>query len=111
MTEGVRRLLYDFHRLLTPSTACGRSPSLEEGGLWGGKIESLQNIGGRAMRAPTILRKKGTAHYAAVPVGARIARPRFVQYSLFAQLLSQNQEIHLFFHLQKGLFSPPSGGE
>ena len=22
-----------FHRLLTPSTACGRSPSLEEGGL------------------------------------------------------------------------------
>ena len=33
---------------------------------------------GRAMRAPTILRKKVTAHYAAVPVGARIARPRFV---------------------------------
>ena len=63
------------------------------------------------MRAPTILRKKVTAHYAAVPVGARIARPRFVQYSLFAQLLSQNQEIHLFFHLQKGLFSPLSGGE
>ena len=61
------------------------------------------------MRAPTILRKKGTAHYAAVPVGARIARPRFVQYSLFAQLLSKNQEIHLFFHLQKGLFSPLRG--
>ena len=38
------------------------------------------------MRAPTMLRKKGTAHYAAVPVGARIARPRFVQHSLFAQL-------------------------
>ena len=26
-----------FHRLITPSTACGRSPSLEEGGLWIGK--------------------------------------------------------------------------
>ena len=25
---------YSFHRLRTPSTACGRSPSLEEGGLW-----------------------------------------------------------------------------
>ena len=24
---------YSFHRLRTPSTACGRSPSLEEGGL------------------------------------------------------------------------------
>ena len=40
---------------------------------------------GRAMRAPTMLRKKVMAHYAAVPVGARIARPRFVQHSLFAQ--------------------------
>ena len=39
------------------------------------------------MRAPTMLRKKGTAYYAAVPVGARIARPRFVQNLLFAQLL------------------------
>ena len=39
------------------------------------------------MRAPTMLRKKATAHYAAVPVGARIARPRFVQHSLFALLL------------------------
>ena len=28
-----------------------RSPSLEEGGLWGGKIESWRNIGGRALRA------------------------------------------------------------
>ena len=37
------------------------------------------------MRAPTMLRKKGTAHYAAVSVGARIARPRFVQHSIFAQ--------------------------
>ena len=26
---------YSSHRLRTPSTACGRSPSLEEGGLWG----------------------------------------------------------------------------
>ena len=34
------------------------------------------------MRVPTMLRKKGTVHYAAVPVGARIARPRFVQHSL-----------------------------
>ena len=25
--------VYSFHRLITPSTACGRSPSLEEGGL------------------------------------------------------------------------------
>ena len=38
------------------------------------------------MRAPTMLQKKGTAHYAAVPVGARIARLRFVQHLLFAQL-------------------------
>jgi len=30
------------------------------------------------MRAPTMLQKKVTVHYAAVPVGARIARPRFV---------------------------------
>ena len=60
------------------------------------------------MRAPTMLRKKVTAHYAAVPVGARIARPRFVQNLLFAQLL-QNQEIQLFFHLRKGLFSPFGG--
>ena len=29
--------------------------------------------------------EKGTVHYDAVPVGARIARPRFVQHSLFAQ--------------------------
>ena len=39
------------------------------------------------MRAPTMLRKKGTAHYAAVPVGARIARPlsEFVQNFEFAR--------------------------
>ena len=28
---------YSFHRLRTPSTACGRSPSLEEGGLGGSR--------------------------------------------------------------------------
>ena len=28
---------YSFHRLQTPSTACGRSPSLEEGGLGGSR--------------------------------------------------------------------------
>ena len=40
------------------------------------------------MRAPTMLRKKASAHCTAVPVGARIARPRFVQNLLFAQLLN-----------------------
>ena len=40
------------------------------------------------MRAPTTLRKKKQLHHCtAVPVGARIARPRFVQNLLFAQLL------------------------
>ena len=29
-----------FHRLRTPSTACGRSPSLEEGGLGGIRVRS-----------------------------------------------------------------------
>ncbi len=84
-----------FHRLITPSTACGRSPSLEEGGLWGGKSEGLNNIGGRAMRAPTTRRKIATVRCVCnaglhhcngqmylqpsvappSPVGARIARP------------------------------------
>ena len=79
----------------TPSTACGRSPSLEEGGLRRGKIESLQNVGGRAMRAPTTWREIATVrcvcnaglHHcngqmylqptvsSSYPVGARIARP------------------------------------
>jgi len=40
---------------------------------------------GRAMRAPTTLRKKATTHDAAVPVGARIARPHFMPNLLFAQ--------------------------
>jgi len=40
---------------------------------------------GRAMHAPTTLRKKAIAHDAAVPVGARIARPRFMPNLLFAQ--------------------------
>ena len=31
------------------------------------------------MRAPTTLQENATAHYVAAPVGARIARPRFVQ--------------------------------
>ena len=49
----------------TPSTACGRSPSLEEGGLRRGKIESLQNVGGRAKghrgdrKAPISNRRQG----------------------------------------------------
>ena len=34
--------VYSFHRLKTPSTACGRSPSLEEGGL--GASRSLSKI-------------------------------------------------------------------
>ena len=79
----------------TPSTACGRSPSLEEGGLRRGKIESLQNVGGRAMRAPTTWREIATVRCVCnaglhhcngqmylqpsvappSPVGARIARP------------------------------------
>ena len=50
-----------FHRWKTPSTACGRSPSLKEGGLGGEEIERLQNVGGRAMRAPTTRRKIATA--------------------------------------------------
>ena len=36
------------YELLPPPA--GRSPSLEEGGLRGRKIESRQNVGGRAMR-------------------------------------------------------------
>ena len=46
-----------------------------------------------------------------VPVGARIARPRFVQNLLFAQLLL-NRKIKKFsdsFICAKG-YSPPSGG-
>ena len=31
---------------LTPSTACGRSPSLEEGGLWGGKSRVCRTSAG-----------------------------------------------------------------
>ena len=31
---------YFFHRLLTPSTACGRSPSLEEGGLGAAPVKA-----------------------------------------------------------------------
>ena len=45
------------------------------------------------MRAPTMLRKKVTVHYAAVPVGARIARPRFV---LDDWILSANERIAEF---------------
>ena len=44
-------------------------------------------INGREMRAPTMLRKKETVHYAAVPVGARIARPHFMLNLLFAHVL------------------------
>ena len=49
LREGVRRVIgramreNSFHRLRarTPSTACGRSPSLEEGGLWGGETGTV----------------------------------------------------------------------
>ena len=84
-----------FHRLRLLLPPLRRSPSLEEGGLGGGKIEGRQNVGGRAMRAPTTLRKIATVrcvcnaglHHCngwkhlqpsvAPPssVGARIARP------------------------------------
>ena len=30
-----------FHRLRTPSAACGRSPSLEEGGLGGSPVKAF----------------------------------------------------------------------
>ena len=37
----------------TPSTACGRSPSLEEGGLWGGRTgERLHSLRAMQARAP-----------------------------------------------------------
>ena len=51
------------------------------------------------MRAPTMLRKKGTAHYAAVPVGARIARLRFVQHSLFT--IGRQEKIRTHFRFGK----------
>ena len=38
------RLRNSFHRLITPSTACGRSPSLEEGGLGGSRAFSKPRI-------------------------------------------------------------------
>ena len=58
----------------TPSTAA--AVPLPRGGRSGdGEVEGLNNVGGRAMRAPTMLRKKASAHCTAVPVGARIARP------------------------------------
>ncbi len=47
------------------------------------------------MRAPTTLQENATAHYVAVPVGARIARPRFVQNPFFAQLLLFSEMIYL----------------
>ena len=50
---------------------------------------------GRAMRAPTTLQEKATANYVAVPVGARIAPPRFVQNPFFAQLLLFSEMIYL----------------
>ena len=50
------------------------------------KSEILHKFQYRARDArPYNVAEKGTAHYDAVPVGARIARPRFVQHSLFAQ--------------------------
>ena len=78
----------------TPSTAAA-VPLPRRGRSWGGEIESLQNVGGRAMRAPTTLRKAATVRCVCnarlhhcngwmhlqqsvappFPVGARIARP------------------------------------
>ena len=98
MSAGAR-CANSFHRLR-------RSPSLEEGGLWGGKIESWRNVGGRAMRAPTTWRKTATVrciynaglHHcngwmhlqpSVTPqytVGARIARPFvFRWYAIFQE--------------------------
>ena len=46
----------------TPSTAA--AVPLPRGGRYGeGEIESLQNVGGRAMRAPTTLRKTATVRF------------------------------------------------
>ena len=58
----------------TPSTAAA-VPLPRRGRSGDGEVEGLNNVGGRAMRAPTMLRKKASAHCTAVPVGARIARP------------------------------------
>ena len=44
----------------TPSTACGRSPSLEEGGLWGGRTgERLHSLRAMQARAPLGLGIRG----------------------------------------------------
>jgi len=47
-----------FHRLRTPSTACGRSPSLEEGGL-GGFASSRRFLYNSGCRVETLLVSKG----------------------------------------------------
>ena len=60
-TAGANAFQRMGYELLPPPA--GRSPSLEEGGLGGGEIESLQNVGGRAMRAPTTLRKAVTVRF------------------------------------------------
>ena len=49
---------YSFHRLRTPSTACGRSPSLEEGGL-GGFASSRRFLYNSGCRVETLLVSKG----------------------------------------------------
>ena len=52
------------------------------------KFEILRKFLYRARNArPYNVAKKATVHCTAVPVGARIARPRFVQNSFFAHLL------------------------
>ena len=61
------------------------------------------------MRAPTMLRKKVMAHYAAVPVGARIARPQLVDISKLG-LNSKIKKFSYSFICGKG-YSPPFGGE
>lgn len=52
--------------------------------------QSVNHVALDTMRAPTMLRKKGTAHYAAVPVGARIVRPRFVLNDCFIFMSTEN---------------------
>ena len=80
---------------LTPSTAHGAVPLPRRGRSLGWKIEGLNHVGGRAMRAPTTWRKIATVRCVCnaglhhcngqmylqpsvappPPVGARIARP------------------------------------
>ena len=59
--------------------------------LISGDSQCENSDNGRAMRAPTTLRKNATVHCTAAPVGARIARPLFVGNLLFAYLLLEKK--------------------